>query len=94
MQTPYTELRRFVAVMQCFTFSANWMESIEVSVCEKGISCQFCGKPDPVPQSSWSFLNCQGGFIKGNQIQLYNSNDPLQFCEINIIGHRKPKTHF
>ena len=72
-----------------FSFSAEWLDKINIKVCIKGGACHICGNPDAVPGGSWSTVTCMGGPIEGNEIQLRNEAHHLQFCEMVIYGIRK-----
>ena len=60
------------------------MDTIEIRVCNKGGSCNFCGKPPDVQPETWATVTCQGGAMEGNEIQLVNPVHRLQFCEMKI----------
>lgn len=66
--------------------SVDRLAAIEIRVCTKGGACSYCGNPAAVGGGQWATINCQGGPLEGNEIQLTNPRQYLQFCEMKIYG--------
>lgn len=63
------------------------MDGIEVSVCDETTRCTLCGISQNPGASKWARIQCEGEGILGNQIELVNKNDVLQFCEVEVVGY-------
>ena len=56
-------------------------------MCTKGGACQMCGTTEAVAGSKWVTVECQGGPLQGNQVQLKNPTIHLIFCEMKVFGY-------